>query len=255
MMDIAPTNSAVLRLPRPAGAKGKVIPEIAADLAGAEKIAVLVPDGFGLFAHTLWKHEMPWFSSLHARRGVVLRSVMPSITPVNFAAMLTGTDLAGHGIRSRTENFACETLFDVVRGAGGKSAGIGLSGYTGTLLLARCADIPGDAGTGTDDAVAEQVVGIARNSSPEFLIAQFGRVDDAFHKYGPSSPEIASMLRETDARLARVTETLAGSGYGILIFADHGQHDILPPPEGEGKRGGHGTDSGEDCLVPCTWTR
>ena len=60
------------------------------------------------------------------------------------------------------------------------------------------------------------------------------------------------MLRDTDARLKTLIEHLTPLGYGVIILADHGQHDIPDAKEGE-KHGGHGTDSDEDCLVPCTW--
>ena len=81
MMDVAPTVSAVLRLPAPAQAKGTPISEVVADLAGVSRVAVLALDAFGVFAWNLWKGEMPYLSSLHARRSITLRSVMPSITP------------------------------------------------------------------------------------------------------------------------------------------------------------------------------
>ena len=252
MMDVAPTASAVLQLPAPAHARGSPIPEIAADLAGARGVAVLALDAFGVYAWNLWRAEMPWLDSLHARRSVTLRSVMPSITPVNFATMVTGTDLERHQIHSFRHSFACETLFDVVRKAGGKSAGVGLDGYTGSELLGRFADIRGNAGDGSDDAVAGKTMQIAGDERPVFLIAQFGRVDDVFHEHGPSSPEVVPMLRESDGRMRRVVEHLKPLGYGILILADHGQHDTADPSTG-GMRGIHGTGMPEDCLVPCTW--
>ncbi|OGV73958.1 MAG: hypothetical protein A3K19_22915 [Lentisphaerae bacterium RIFOXYB12_FULL_65_16] len=253
MIDVAPTVAAVLGLPAPAQTKGRPISAIVSDLAGRRKVAVLAPDAFGLFAWNLWKAEMPYLRSLHACHSIVLRSVMPSITPVNFAAMVTGTDRAGHGVGQRTDPFACETLFDVVRRAGGKSAGIGIDGYTGTALLGRHADICGNAGQGTDETVAETVLEIAGRDAPQFLIAQFGRVDDVFHKYGPSAPEVVPMLRDTDARLQRLGERLGPMGYGVIILADHGQHDAAPGEAGP-KKGTHGTDRDEDCQVPCTWS-
>ena len=253
MTDVAPTVSGVLGLPAPVGATGAAIQEIVDDLAGARKVAILAPDAFGLFAWKLWRDEMPFLQSLHAKRSIILRSVMPSVTPVNFAAMVSGTDLDGHGVRTYNHDFACETLFDVVRRAGGTSAGIGIEGYTGSKLLGRCADICGNAGEGTDDDVADKVIEIADEHAPEFLIAQLGRVDDVFHKHGPSSPEVVPMLRDTDARLKRLVGHLAPLGYGTLILADHGQHD-LDEAEAMAKRGGHGKDRPEDRLVPCTWT-
>ena len=250
MTDVAPTVSAILGLPAPAQAKGAVIQCIADDLSGSAKVAILAPDAFGLFAWRLWRDEMPYLKALHAARSVTLRSVMPSVTPVNFAAMVSGTDLEGHGVRAFTMDFACETLFDVVRDAGAESSGVGIDGYTGCELLGRFADICGNAGDGTDDDVADKVIEIAHDAGPRFIIAQLGRVDDVFHKYGPSSASVTPMLRETDARLKRLTLSLKPLGYGVVILADHGQHDLTGPGE---KKGGHGSDMDEDCLVPCTW--
>jgi len=250
MVDVAPTVSAILRLPAPAHATGSAIQDVVDDLADCRRVTIVAPDAFGQFAWERWQDEMPFLKSLHEEKSIVLRSVMPSVTPVNFATMVAGTDLEGHGVRARSDDFACETLFDVVRKAGGKSAGVGLKGYTGSELLARCADISGNAGDGTDDDVAAKVIEIADEYAPEFLIAQLGRVDDVFHKFGPSSPAVLPMLRETDARLKRLVAHLVPLGYGIIILADHGQHDV---PAGE-KKGTHGTDCPEDRLVPCTWT-
>jgi predicted AlkP superfamily pyrophosphatase or phosphodiesterase len=252
MVRVAPTVSAILGLPAPAQATGMPIPEIVDDLAHCDRVAILAPDAFGEYAWRLWRDEMPFLKSLHARRSIVLRSVLPSITPVNFSTMIAGTDRDGHGVHTFKDDIGCETLYDVVRRAGGKSAGIGLDGYTGAELLARFADIPGNAGWGSDDVVVDKTIEIADRYRPEFLIAQIGRVDDTFHLYGPSSPQVVPMLRDTDARLRKLVERLTPLGYGVIILADHGQHDIPDAKEGE-KHGGHGTDSDEDCLVPCTW--
>jgi len=252
MMDIAPTISAILNLPVPAQAKGNPIPVMLNDLAGLQRVALLAPDAFGWFAWNLWKNEMPYLRSLHAQHSLVLRSVLPSITPVNFAAMVSGTDLDGHGVRTYDHNFACETLFDVVRASGGVSAGIGFEGYTGGKLLARYADIDGTTERGEDDLIVDSVIAIAESHAPTFLIAQLGRVDDVFHKVGPSSPEVVPMLRATDVRLKRAVEHLKPLGYGVIILADHGQHDIMNDPT-TSLKGGHGSDSDADCQVPCTW--
>lgn len=253
MIDVAPTVSAILRLPAPAQAKGAPIREIVADFSSMKKVAIMAPDGFGMLAWGLWKDEMPYLGALHVRNSITLRSVMPSITPVNFATMVAGTDLTGHGMNTFNDDFVCETLFDVLRKAKETSAGVGLNGYTGCELLGRFADIWGNAGDGSDDAVADKIIEIADGHRTSFLIAQLGRVDDVFHQYGPSSPSVAPMLQATDARLKRLVEHLKPLGYGIIILSDHGQHDITEPGV-PGTTGGHGTDMPEDCLVPCTWT-
>jgi len=141
-----------------------------------------------------------------------------------------------------------------VRESGGKSAGVGFDGYTGAELLGRFADIRGNVPLGSDEAIAERVAQIARDDKPQFMIAQLGRVDDVFHEHGPSSPEVVPMLRDTDARLKRMVESLVPHGYGVIILADHGQHDVVDALPGQHK-GNHGSDSDEDCLVPCTWAR
>lgn len=253
MTCVAPTVSALLGLPAPAQATGTAIPEI---LAGgpAERVALVAPDALGEYAWQLWQAEMPFLRSLHARHSLALRSVMPSITPVNFAAMVTGTDREGHGIGSYNDSFLCETLFDVVRRAGGQSAGIGLRGYTGSQLLGRFADLCGRVEEHSDQAVEERIVAMARESRPRFLIAQLGCVDDVFHALGPSNPEVVPMLRETDARYQRLAAALTGLGYVLLVLSDHGQHDIPEAVLGT-KHGSHGSDSDQDCVVPCTWTR
>jgi len=252
MMDVAPTISAILDLPVPAQAKGMAIAAIVKDLADVSRAALIVPDALGLFAWRLWREEMPYLDSLHRQRSLVLRSVLPSITPVNFSAMVTGTDLAGHGVASYDHDFTCETLFDVVRASGGRSAAVGFEGYTGSKLLTRYADIDGTTARGSDDHIADKVIDIAEEDPPVFLIAQLGKVDDAFHRYGPSSPDVVPMLRATDERLKRMIDVLKSLSYGVIILSDHGQHDI-DEPDTE-LRGGHGSDRDEDCEVPCTWT-
>ena len=59
---------------------------------------------------------------------------------------------------------------------------------------------------------------------------------------------------DTDARLLRLVEQLGPLGYGVIILADHGQHDA-EPVETVSLKGTHGTESPEDCLVRCTWAK
>lgn len=251
MMDVAPTVSRLLGLPLPGQAQGKPIAEVVKDLTGVSAVALIVPDALGLYAWRLWKHMMPYLQSLHAKNSLVLRSVMPSITPVNFSAMVTGTDLTGHGVATYDHDFTCETLFDVVRGSGGRSAAVGFEGYTGSKLLTRYADIDGTTERGSDDNIAAKVIEIAEQARPVFLIAQLGKVDDTFHRYGPSLEAVVPMLQRTDERLERMVNVLKPLSYGVMILSDHGQHDIDEPDTP--LRGAHGSDRDEDCEVPCTW--
>jgi hypothetical protein len=249
MTCVGPTVSRVLGLGCLTDAIGEAIPEIVDQVGGAGRLAILAPDGLGEFAFRLWRTEMPYLGSLCRQRYVTLRSVMPSITPVNFAAMVSGTDLEGHGVRAKEMDFKCHTLFDLLRENGRTGSGVGLPGYTGSDLLARCSDVGGTAPVHDDAALETLTLSIAREHLPDFLIVQIGETDDHFHRVGPSSPLIVPKLRETDQRLERMTAALTDLDYVVIILSDHGQHDTGDPAHG----GSHGTDSDEDCLVPCTW--
>ncbi|OGO20303.1 MAG: hypothetical protein A2Z14_18440 [Chloroflexi bacterium RBG_16_48_8] len=252
MMDVASSVCTILNLPSPAQTEGNPIAEIVSSLDGLRKVAILVPDGMGLFTWDLWRHKMPYLDSLHTNRSLILRSVMPSISPVNFATIVSGTDVEGHGILIRTGKFKCETLFDLVRNASRKSAGIGQDSYTGCELMGKNADICGCTREGSNYDIAAKIIEIVDVYEPDFLIAQFIQVDDSFHKCGPSSPSVVPILADMDTRMKELVEYLRPLGYGIIILSDHGQHD-LPVISPKGNKGGHGTDSPEDCLVPCTW--
>jgi predicted AlkP superfamily pyrophosphatase or phosphodiesterase len=245
---LAPTIAALLGLPAPARAQEAPLAEVLTDLAPAERVAVLAPDALGWYPFSRWRAEMPFLSSLHDQRSLVLRAVMPTITPVNFATMVSGTDLPGHGIQAFTSDFQCETLFDVVRAHGAQSAGIGQMGWTGSELLGRYADLWGKAESNTDEEVEALALGFARSERPQFLITQIGNTDLVFHKLGPTSPEVVPALHEMDARLQRMVGELRALGYVVIVTADHGQHDCT-----DGGGGTHGSPEDEDALVPCTW--
>jgi len=247
LTQLARTIAEVLRLPAPAQADSPALDGIVADLQGAARLAVLAPDALGVHPFSLWRHEMPFLDGLHRQHSLVLRGVMPTITPVNFATMVSGLDQRGHGIQSFDGEFQCETLFDVVRAHGGQSAGVGQKGYTGSKLLGRNADLWGTAESNTDAEVEQIALGFAREHRPQFIIVQLGTTDDVLHKYGPSSPEVVPVFRETDAILRRMIGELTALGYAIIITSDHGQHDVEPAG------GSHGLEQDEDALVPCTW--
>lgn len=249
MTHVAPTIARVLEIRPPADGEQEAIPEIVSDLSGADRLAVLAPDALGVAQLEQFAEQMPFLQSHCERRCVTLRSTMPSITPVNFATMITGCDLDGHGVRSKEMEVQCETLFDVLDEAGEQGAGCGRPTYTGGQLLARVAQIDGTAAVSDDAGVEEIVLGIATEQTPRFIIAQIGGTDDHFHRFGPTSPRMIPKLREMDWRLTNMVDELGGLGYAIMILADHGQHDSGNPE----KAGTHGTDSDEDCLVPCTW--
>jgi len=253
IVSVAPTTCAVLGLPAPKSAEGPVISEVVESMTQQEKMAILAPDAFGYLMWERWKSEVPFLTGLANEHLLRLRCVMPSVTPVNFATIVSGVGLTVHGVRKKEHDFKCETVFDVVRTAGHRSAGFGQPEWTGSDLLAREADIDGTSEKNSDDSIVKRVLEVLDEESPKFIIAQIGETDDIFHEYGPSSPEVIPGLRRTDQRLKHLVRKLIPLGYGIIILADHGQHDCHDREDG--LRGIHGTDSDEDCLVPLTWVQ
>lgn len=249
MTDVAPTLAEILNVRTPAGATGKPIGQLVGALSGSERIALLAPDALGMHPWTLWRDEMPYLSSLIDTNHVVLRAVMPTITPVNFATMLTGGDQSVHAIGTKADDIACETLFDTLAEAGRRGASVGQEDCTMTALVGRYAHIAERLPRFEDDLVADRVIATAATHQPDFIITQLVTTDDVFHKHMPSSPQVVPYLHQTDDRLRRLVDALVPLGYGVIILADHGQHDT------EKGRGSHGTEADEDSLVPCTWTR
>ncbi len=248
MTHIAPTIAAILDVPPPAQSTGQPIAQVVAELGDCDRLAVLAPDALGMYPWGLWRDKMPFLTSLINDRHVVLRAVMPTITPVNFATMITGGDQSVHGIETKEGDFRCETIFEVLATHDKQGAAVGQKGCTMNDLIARWAHIGRTAPRYEDDQVVDMLLEVAVRDTPEFLITQLVTTDDIFHEFRPSSELVVPYLTEVDARLDRLVVDLTDLGYGIIILADHGQHDA------DG-RGTHGTEADEDALVPCTWTR
>ena len=256
ILAVAPTVATALGLPIPRAAQHAPLQEVLADLQGVPRLAVLAPDAVGLSVWQHWREQMPFLTSLHAQRHLALRSVPPPVTPVNFAALVTGAPMEVHKVGDRFGKLGCESLFDVVRAAGGLSLGAGQPGFTGGEFLARHADLNGRPGRSGDEAVELLLLRLVRAHQPQYVIAQLGDVDARFHQIGPSAAEAEPVIRATDARLARITAELLALDYGVIILADHGQHDVPIPGEPTRFHGGHDGSAGDiDFLVPCTWTR
>jgi len=249
MTAVAPTVTSALGLRCPADATAGPIDAVVTDLAGSARLAIVVPDALGQASLERFAGEMPFLSGMHVARHLVLRAVLPSITPVNFATMVTGGELEVHGVSSKDRPVQCETIFDVLAEVGMRGAGCGRPGYTGAELLGRIAQIDGTAALPDDAAIEEAVLRIARDDRPEFLIGQIGGTDDHFHRFGPYSERMIPKLRETDCRLERMVGELTERGYATMILSDHGQHESGDAA----KMGTHGTDGDEDRLVPLTW--
>jgi predicted AlkP superfamily pyrophosphatase or phosphodiesterase len=255
MKAIAPTISRILKINPPSQAKEGPIMPIVEAFDNVKRVAVLAIDALGYKAYEKFKDSMPYMSSIIRNNGELsyLKSILPSITPVNFACMVTGVEVDVHMVKARSQDFGCESLFDVLRSNDKKSAGLGRENYTGNELLGRFADFTAGGSAINDNDVEEVLLKTIRHKIPEFIIVQYALVDDISHSYGPYSEQAGEAIAKADEWLLRCIPELCKYEYGVIILSDHGQHEFQKP---NGTIGGtHGSDIDEDCIVPLAWIK
>ena len=249
MRVLAPSICRILEIDIPKNAETTDLPEMVGDMEGVKRLAVIVEDAFGVSTwEKAWDHS-PFFNTLSALHYTHVSSVMPSITPVNFATMLTGASPEAHKIKDRTEKIELETIFDTMR-AEGKTSGTAARRLSSLgILISPHADNPGIALSNTDQEVRE-IACRQINNHYDLVWVQLLDIDDASHKSGPHSFEAMKAVKRADNNLCRIAETAYREGYGVITLADHGQHSITKDGRVEGT---HGTDSYEDTTVPLVW--
>jgi predicted AlkP superfamily pyrophosphatase or phosphodiesterase len=214
------------------------------------KLAVVVIDAFGISTWMEAKHETPTFNALANQHFLSIRSVMPTITPVNFATMLTGAKPEDHKIRDRTEKLMLETIFDVLRETGMNSATAARAKSSLGILISPFADEPRIAQSNTDEEVTSLACKALKKGA-NILWVQLLGVDDAGHAHGPISSEGIVATRRADINLKKIASDASRNGYGLIVLADHGQHTIKNK-EGQFE-GTHGTDMEKDINIPLIW--
>jgi predicted AlkP superfamily pyrophosphatase or phosphodiesterase len=252
MRFLAPTVCGLLGVRPPSAAETGPLEEVVGEMGPQERLAVVVIDAFGSSTWAANMRETPTFNALANRRLLHLRSVMPSITPVNFATMLTGAGPEAHNIRDRTEKLALETIFDVLRERGKTSATAARALSSLGILISPHADRPGIAASNLDEEVKAIVIDHLRKGV-HLLWVQLLDVDDAGHAHGPLSPQSVEACHRDDGHLREIAEAAYEEGYGLIVLADHGQHTV--EAEDGVRHGTHGTDMSEDIYVPLVWSR
>ena len=249
---VAPTFCRILGVRPPKSAETGPLEEVVWTMGNQRRLAVVVIDAFGTSTWSATRAETPTFNALARRHLLLLKSVMPTITPVNFATMLTGANPESHGIRARTEELKLETVFDAMREEGRSSATAARDLSSLGILISPFADRPGIAESNLDEEVCSIAVDRLREGV-DLLWVQLLDVDDAGHMYGPLSPQGVAAAGRDDGHLRRIAAEAYRGGYGLMVLADHGQHTIT---RDDGTHGGwHGTEAEEDVRVPFVWCK
>jgi predicted AlkP superfamily pyrophosphatase or phosphodiesterase len=247
MRIVAPTVCKLLDIRTPSASELSPLSEVADKIGKTNKLAVIVIDAFGISTWKKTEKKTPTLNQLKINY-LVIHSVMKSITPVNFATMLTGASPIVHGITDREMPLMNETIFDVMREGDMISATAARALSSLGILISPHADFPGIAESNLDS----EVIKIAITKLIEgvnLLWVQLLDIDDASHTYGPYSKESIEATTRVDENLSTILKTASKQGYSVIILADHGQH---PVKEGSYK-GTHGTEIREDIEVPLLW--
>lgn len=250
MRSLAPTICRVLRERSPSSSEIESLEEVVETMGNVQRLVVVVIDAFGVSTWGASRTKVPTFNALAEKHLIYLRSVMPTITPVNFATMLTGAHPDAHGIRDRTEKLTLESIFDVLREKSRVSATAARTLSSLGILISPFADRPGLAESNTDEEVCALAIE-ALEENVDLLWVQLLDADDAGHQHGPLSSESIAAANRDDGYLRRIAETASRKGYALIVLADHGQHTVM---KDDGSIGGtHGTDMDDDVLVPLVW--
>lgn len=245
------TVSALLGIEPPALARhSALVPFLQAaterGLVPVEKCLVYAPDALGEW---LYRKHTALFAAVqeHAPISVLLRAVMPPVTPVCFASMFTGALPEDHGIR-RYERpvLRCDTLFDALLRAERKVAIVAVRNCSMDLIFReRAMDYFSEP---YDAEVEERARALLAQGQHDVLVVYQQAYDDALHGTTPESPQALQALRDhiaSFARLAAAFDRHWGNFRRAIFFTpDHGAH-----VDSATGRGTHGQGIPEDMFV------
>ncbi len=193
---------------------------------------VILVDGLGYIATNMYTP-----SFIDGAEISPARSVMPCISNVGLAAMVTGQTPDINGVTERgLRELLVQDMF------AGRDAAM-IEGHTKLVSTgieqSLNADENGDGST-DDEVFADAMEAV--KAGHELIFVHFHGVDDYSHTYGTHAPETQDKIAEVDGFIKQLTDEFTGK---VIITADHGMHDTT----GE-KIGDHGEFRYEDMTVP-----
>lgn len=200
-------------------------------------------------AQWLWQKYTPDFEEVYRYTSLALplRAVMPSVTPVCFGTMYTGTLPEVHGIRKYEKPvLRTDSVYDALIRAGKKCAIVSQDGASmSRIFLEREMDYFTQY-EAEEDVIAKAEELIA-SGKYDFISIYNGNYDHTMHGTRVESPEALAVMRKNCRFFGELMRTVEScyKGETFVGFAtDHGCHDN--PETG---RGTHGTDLTDDLNV------
>ena len=211
----------------------------------ADRIFMYNPDAI---AQWIYNKYNDYFDSVHEYTDIELPlcSVMPSVTPVCFATMYTGTQPEVHGIRKYEKPvLKTDSIFDSLIREGKKTAIVAESKSSMAMIY-----LEKDMDYYIYDTIEEvnaKAKELINEDKYDFIAVYNGDYDSMMHKFGPEGEIPLSKLKlncEAFVEFASLIKDKWKCHNTLIGFAmDHGCHEI------DGECGSHGLDMEEDLNI------
>ena len=214
------------------------IADLALDEAAKSPVMIIELDGAGYYNLAFWQPE--FLSSLNIQAS---RTVMPSISNVSLAAIISGELPSVNGITERNQrDLLVDDMFVAANTLGCKCAVIEGSSALVNMSIEQTLNPDSDGDGDTDNEVHAAAL-TAIQDGYDFIYVHYHGYDDVAHSYGPFSAEAGDKLKEEDVFVQELCKEFSGT---VIITADHGQHETSEPE----KPGNHGEFRALDMTVP-----
>jgi hypothetical protein len=254
MRSVAPTVAKMMGCRQPRGSEVGPFRAILHNMGESSNLMLVVFDGFGMATAERFEGLYPNLDLVMKRNFRRLRAVRPTKTPVNFATMATGASQAVHGIGQKTDPLGVETIFHTLAEANLTSCVAGRQSGSPAHLFPRFTTYAAIAESNTDEEVLRLAMDCLGGKAPSFTMIQFLDIDNAGHRSGPFGEDSGRAVAGTDRRLGHLMEAAAEFGCGLIVIADHGQHEVEVEQDGAVvKKGKHDGSRKEDYIVPLAW--
>jgi len=211
----------------------------------ADRIFMYNPDAIGQW---LYEKYLYLFSETEKRTDLKIPFVapMPTVTPVCFATMYTGTQPEVHGIRKYERPvLTADTVFDALIRAGKKPAIVAHPTCTFSHIFKE-RDMAYFA-YHTIEEVHAKIAELIIEDKYDFIAIHAWNYDSCMHKYGPESIEALSEIKVNTASYGIFDSLIQTHWKHHNVFMgyamDHGCHEI------DGGAGSHGLDMPEDLNI------
>ncbi len=201
------------------------------------KVMLIEIDGLGFYTLNKFKPEF-----LAKQNTEAYRTVMPSISNVALASMMTGKTPFETGVKVRGDRaLECDDVYSKLEKMGKESVCVEGNTKLINFSIPQILVADDDNDKQNDREIFEKAMEVMEGK--DFVFVHFHGFDDFAHTYSHTSKEAEEKLAEIDGYIEKMVEKFQGT---VLINSDHGHHS----EDFGGKLGDHGTFIPLDMTIP-----